>query len=248
MIIEKSPHHNFNNKTDNHSKIKKDNNDQVSDKSFNFWEWIKGAISPLQNLPVVSGIYSSVNSEDKNSDRDLVQSSTGGFLYGGPIGAMVGAGSWIFNKIFDKTPAEMVLDASGISKLWKENNAVLSIAQKSVDHEVTSNKNLLELSRNIDESKQNRNLNNNNEYSLISDQKNIDSPEKMIGIKNQLSKEELTKSKGMNIEYPKWTPNIEGKFGVKDEFKKSTQLPKPNAMYNIQPSLEPNKRLFDIKA
>ena len=41
-------------------------------------------------------------------------------MYGGPIGAMVGFGNWVFNKIFDKTPTELALDASGISNLWKD--------------------------------------------------------------------------------------------------------------------------------
>ena len=77
-------------------------------------------MNPLQNLPIISGIYSSVNSENEDSDRDLVQNSLGGFLYGGPIGAIVGFGNWAFNKIFDKTPTEMALDASGISDIWKD--------------------------------------------------------------------------------------------------------------------------------
>ena len=41
-------------------------------------------------------------------------------MYGGPIGAIVGFGTWAFNKIFDKTPTEMALDASGISDIWKD--------------------------------------------------------------------------------------------------------------------------------
>ena len=41
-------------------------------------------------------------------------------MYGGPIGAIVGFGNWAFNKIFDKTPTEMALDASGISDIWKD--------------------------------------------------------------------------------------------------------------------------------
>ena len=86
---------------------------------FSFWNWFKGLVNPLQNLPLISGIYSSVNSENEESDRDLVQNSLGGFLYGGPIGAIVGFGNWAFNKIFDKTPTEMALDASGISDIGK---------------------------------------------------------------------------------------------------------------------------------
>ena len=69
--------------------------------------------------PLISGIYSSVNSEDESSDRDMVQNSLGGFLYGGPIGAIAGFGNWVFNKLFDKTPTEFALDMAGISKIWK---------------------------------------------------------------------------------------------------------------------------------
>ena len=69
---------------------------------------------------MISGIYSSVNSENEESDRDLVQNSLGGFLYGGPFGAIAGFGTWVFNKLFDKTPTEMVLDSTGISNIWKD--------------------------------------------------------------------------------------------------------------------------------
>ena len=108
MIIEKSPHHILNsNKAENVNVIEKNVKDTGPDKAnsdeFSFWSWFKGLVNPLQNLPIVSGIYSSVNSENEDSDRDLVQNSLGGFLYGGPIGAIVGFGNWAFNKIFDKT-------------------------------------------------------------------------------------------------------------------------------------------------
>ena len=51
----------------------------------------------------------------------MVQNSLGGFLYGGPIGAIAGFGNWVFNKLFDKTPTEFALDLAGISKIWKGN-------------------------------------------------------------------------------------------------------------------------------
>ena len=97
MIIEKSPF--YNKKIDlsreNHEKlIEKNQPKEVSEKNeFSFWSWFKGLINPLQNLPLVSGIYSSVNSESKESDRDLIQNSLGGFLYGGPFGAIL---LWVF--------------------------------------------------------------------------------------------------------------------------------------------------------
>ena len=124
MIIEKSPF--YNKKIDlgreNSEKlIEKNRSSQISEKDeFSFWTWFKGLVNPLQNLPLVSGIYSSVNSESKESDRDLIQNSLGGFLYGGPFGAIAGFGNWVFNKIFDKTPTELALDATGISDIWKE--------------------------------------------------------------------------------------------------------------------------------
>jgi hypothetical protein len=124
MIIENSPF--YNKKIDLSRKnseklIEKNQSAQVSEKDeFSFWSWFKGLVNPLQNLPLISGIYSSVNSESKESDRDLIQNSLGGFLYGGPFGAIAGFGNWVFNKIFDKTPTELALDATGISDIWKE--------------------------------------------------------------------------------------------------------------------------------
>ena len=125
MIIERSPHYNSNlNKVKNSelptNNLNEKNPIETDSEKFSFWGWFKGLVNPLQNLPLISGIYSSVNSENEESDRDLVQNSLGGFLYGGPIGAIVGFGTWAFNKIFDKTPTEMALDASGISDIWKD--------------------------------------------------------------------------------------------------------------------------------
>ena len=125
MLIEKSP---FYNKPNDLSVDSKTNSNKgilekkIEGDESSFWSWFKGLVNPLQNLPIISGIYSSINSKDENSDRDMVQNSLGGFLYGGPIGAIAGFGNWVFNKIFDKTPSEMALDVSGISNLWKEND------------------------------------------------------------------------------------------------------------------------------
>ncbi len=103
------------------SKISKNSDSLVPNKEEkSFWDWFRGLVNPFQNLPIISGIYSSINSEDANSDRDLVQNSLGGFMYGGPIGAIAGFGNWIFNKLFDKTPSELALEFTGISKLWKD--------------------------------------------------------------------------------------------------------------------------------
>ena len=101
-------------------KTQKSNKEDEAGNEKTFWSWFKGLINPLQNLPIISGIYSSLNSDNPESDRDLVQNSLGGFLYGGPFGAIAGFGTWAFNKIFDKTPTEFAFDFSGISNLWKK--------------------------------------------------------------------------------------------------------------------------------
>ena len=106
-----------------------------------FWDWFRGLVNPFQNLPIISGIYSSINSEDSKSDRDLVQNSLGGFLYGGPIGAIAGFGNWVFNKIFDKTPSELALDVTGISNIWKDEKPIeskISEQNKIDDNKISS--------------------------------------------------------------------------------------------------------------
>ncbi len=140
MIIERSPHYNPNLNKEKNSElltnsVKEKNPIQADPEKLSFWRWFKGLVNPLQNLPLISGIYSSVNSENEESDRDLVQNSLGGFLYGGPIGAIVGFGTWAFNKIFDKTPTEMALDASGISDIWKD--------ERVEDNQLAKNKEIL---------------------------------------------------------------------------------------------------------
>ena len=148
MIIENSPFHISKNKV---SPVKENtgskNQHLFNDKKvnepgkdgFSFWDWFRGLVNPFQNLPIISGIYSSINSEDSKSDRDLVQNSLGGFMYGGPIGAIAGFGNWVFNKIFDKTPSELALDASGISNLWKDDKKKES--QIAENNKIDDNKN-----------------------------------------------------------------------------------------------------------
>ena len=105
---------------------------------FSFWNWVKSTINPLQNLPIISGIYSSMNSNDKNSDRDMVQNSLGGFIYGGPFGALAGFGNWVFNKIFDKTPSELALDLTGISRFWKSDASFNNKKKESDENNLVS--------------------------------------------------------------------------------------------------------------
>ena len=148
MIIENSPFHITKNKI---SAVKENtgpkNQQLLNDKKvnepgkddFSFWDWFRGLVNPFQNLPIISGIYSSMNSEDSKSDRDLIQNSLGGFMYGGPIGAIAGFGNWVFNKIFDKTPSELALDASGISNLWKDDKK--NESQIAENNKIDDNKN-----------------------------------------------------------------------------------------------------------
>ena len=145
MKIENSPFYITNNSNNVRKdlKVSSENNSELNvtqekkidnNENFSFWDWFRGLVNPFQNLPIISGIYSSVNSEDSKSDRDLVQNSLGGFMYGGPLGAIAGFGNWIFNKIFDKTPSEFALDATGISNLWKEDKNSEKIAHKKSDY------------------------------------------------------------------------------------------------------------------
>ena len=147
MIIEKSPFYNKKidlSKESSEKLIEKNQASKISDKEeeFSFWSWFKGLVNPLQNLPLISGIYSSVNAENNESDRDLIQNSLGGFLYGGPFGAIAGFGNWVFNKIFDKTPTELALDATGISDIWKEDGKELGLAAKNNNISINDNKKL----------------------------------------------------------------------------------------------------------
>ena len=147
MIIEKSPFYNKKidlSKENSEKLIEKNQATKISDKEeeFSFWSWFKGLVNPLQNLPLISGIYSSVNAENNESDRDLIQNSLGGFLYGGPFGAIAGFGNWVFNKIFDKTPTELALDATGISDIWKEDGKELGLAAKNNSISINDNKKL----------------------------------------------------------------------------------------------------------
>ena len=147
MIIEKSPFYNKKihpNKENSEKLIEKNQATKISEKEeeFSFWSWFKGLVNPLQNLPLISGIYSSVNAENNESDRDLIQNSLGGFLYGGPFGAIAGFGNWVFNKIFDKTPTELALDATGISNIWKEEDKELGQTAKNNNKSIDDNKKL----------------------------------------------------------------------------------------------------------
>ena len=87
MIIEKSPFYKpkiLPNTAETLSINNKENSDisniQNNPEKFSFWNWFKGLVNPLQNLPIISGIYSSVKSDEESSDRDMVQNSLGDFF------------------------------------------------------------------------------------------------------------------------------------------------------------------------
>ena len=189
-----------------------------------FWSWFKGLINPLQNLPIISGIYSSMNSDNPESDRDLIQNSLGGFLYGGPFGAIAGFGTWAFNKIFDKTPTEFAFDFSGISNLWKKdkekpiktavidgegglsmkiskldkNNPANKLIDKDIDNILKSRK---ELSIREDKTlNQNSKIIQTNKIAMDKPVINSDDQKKVIENKPSFRKIEFN--------YPEWKPQL----------------------------------------
>ena len=229
MKIENSPFHitrnkisnvNSSSQTNNNTKEIINNEDKKTENSF--WDWFRGLVNPLQNLPILSGIYSSMNSDDSKSDRDLVQNSLGGFMYGGPIGAIAGFGNWVFNKLFDKTPTELALDFTGISNLWKDddqskNKKILAsndLDKKSVNSNGSSvntvgewwkkNKNIdravTAVSQNsMPDNKQANNTSINNQKSIL-DKYSLDQNSKKINI-NQNEIIKYNKSQNISNEF-----------------------------------------------
>ena len=200
------------------------NTNEVEDEN-TFWSWFKGLINPLQNLPIISGIYSSLNSDNPESDRDLVQNSLGGFLYGGPIGAIAGFGTWAFNEIFDKTPTELAFDFSGISNLWKKDKEEMIETTNNdkkigISTEISQiNKNLINKpekininqilkskKESIDSSNQKSNINSN-----IAQNKKIelDKPVVKSNFNNEKVLEKDTEFRKIEFNYPQWKPSPE---------------------------------------
>lgn len=209
MFIEKSSYHPINKKVHLNRNIVDQNLDSQKEnifqgESFNFLKWMKGLVNPLQNLPIISGIYSSINSNEKDSDRDLVQNSLGGFLYGGPFGAIAGMGNWVFNKVFDQTPTELFFKVTGISKFWKDDVVSSSkVANKSENFESIENVKNKSIQKNL------VNLENQN---LVTNIKKSESSKSKIEITNNILKEEKKNlnnqknGKGIEFLYPKWKP------------------------------------------
>lgn len=200
MFIEKSPNHpNYKrNQLINSNKfedIKKNKINKTQNETFSLLKWIKGTVNPLQNLPIISGIYSSINSEKKESDRDIIQNSLGGFLYGGPIGAIAGFGNWIFNKAFDKTPTELFFDITGISNIWenKENKSKV-IAQ------LNKNKKPTPIFKQ-------EGINVTSVKELNSQTESVNTTKKAISSKNEKLSNTNNKQHMIEFDYPKWIPD-----------------------------------------
>ena len=202
MFIEKSPNHpNYKrNQLINSNKFEDINKNKINktqNETFSLLKWIKGTVNPLQNLPIISGIYSSINSEKKESDRDMVQNSLGGFIYGGPIGAIAGFGNWIFNKAFDKTPTELFFDITGISNIWenKENKSEV-IAQ------LNKNKNSTPIFKQ-------ENITAPSVKELNSQTEVVNTAKKPLSSKNEKLIKTNKKQDIIEFDYPRWLPNEE---------------------------------------
>lgn len=234
MQINNSPFHISNRKISSVEKIPNDNQfdnklskEPIQNDGFSFWKWFRGLVNPLQNLPLVSGIYSSINSDDSKSDRDLIQNSLGGFMYGGPIGAIAGFGNWLFNKVFDKTPTELALDFTGISNLWKND--------KKDKTELVSNKSL--------ESKKNKDE--------IQDMVSVDSREWWNkNLSNSASKlkidynvKEKKFSSSINTEDTKTNLNKNKVALISDKYELSERI-EPQKLKNFD--IKTNQKIYDI--
>ena len=251
MRIDKSPFHpNFSSLVNNKNLIKNSNleksiqvntlnsssNLENKKNTFSLLRWIKGLLNPLQNLPIISGIYSSLNSENKESDRDLVQNSLGGFLYGGPIGAIAGFGNWVFRKIFDKTPTELAFSLTGINKIWEKEKPLTGQIAKNNKKENIENK--LDIgSIDLELTKA------NNKKRIISKNSLNNNLENISNNKTKNNKfEEIGK---IEFGYPKWIPPENNE---KKSYKKSLNLSMINNTYKSVNSSHTKKSLVEIRA
>ena len=255
MLIEKSPFYPTNNKIKKidfdkkiNFKVKEDDSktDKETKGSFNIIKWIKGVINPLQNLPIISGVYSSINSEDAESDRDMVQNGLGGFLYGGPIGAIAGVGNWVFNKIFKNTPTEMFFSVTGISNLWKgkpeeekkivsETKDLKNIQTNNLTDKITMKS---KVSPRLDS--QGTVNKNNTENDKILSQKNHTLMNSVI---NKNLEDSKSKEKIIEFNYPKWEPTHKEYLDNKN---KNLNLSMIKSIYSNMNSKKPNN--IEIKA
>ncbi len=263
MLLEKSSFHISKTSVQPSEDLKKGSNAEninVDKDQNSFWSWFKGLVNPFQNLPIISGIYSSMNSENPDSDRDLVQNSLGGFLYGGPIGAIAGFGNWVFNKLFDKTPTEFAFDFSGVSNIWKKKNdtniekanneleedfkKTSSASLKQIESRETSNR--LSARQLIEPRETSNRLSarqQNNQRNLV--KKGAILPIDLSKTENlQNNKTPKLEFRKIEFKYPEWTPPVK----ISEQ---SNPLNKPKKyfydnMINSDQNVE--KRLFNIDA
>ena len=216
--------------------------EDLNEEGFSFWKWFKGLVNPLQNLPLISGIYSSVNAEDENSDRDLVQNSLGGFLYGGPIGAIAGFGNWVFNKIFDKTPTELALDASGISNIWKdEDQKKENVIAKSEPKIITGNEKKLHMQLTSSNDFFNNSQKNNKNLASLQNSINLQSETKkdIILQKENPTNQLIISQKSVGTDVRKDLANLQNSINSQSELKKDIILPKENSTNKLIISQKP---------
>ncbi len=250
MRIDKSPFHpNFSSLVNNKNLIKNSNLEKSTEENtlnsvsnvenkkntFSFLRWIKGLVNPLQNLPIISGIYSSLNSENKESDRDLVQNSLGGFLYGGPIGAIAGFGNWVFRKIFDKTPSELVLSFTGINKIWEKEKPITGQIAKNKKENIENKLDIESIDLELIKANDKKRIISNNSFN-----NNIENTSSNKTKNNKF--EEIGK---IEFGYPKWIPpeNNEKKY-----YKKSLNLSMINNTYKSVNSVHTKKSVVEIIA
>ena len=219
---------------------------------FSFWDWFRGLVNPFQNLPIISGIYSSINSEDSKSDRDLVQNSLGGFMYGGPIGAIAGFGNWVFNKIFDKTPSELALDVTGISNLWKDDKSASSQVAEKNDIGNNKNSSMVVSQKNNYGEWWNRNQNTNVRHYAISSKNNLESTRQVNLKKTVIDNANNVIERNINKYTTKPTKPmvLENKQNMKMALESNSQLVKINnqisdSNYNNNENLKVDKEKFN---
>ncbi len=190
----------------NHKDIKSVENINVAQNSKksnkSFFDWIKGAINPLNHLPIVGTVMGFIKQDQKDS-TSMGQSLVGGLIYGGPFGMLTGIGGWIAkNILFNKKVEENVSiknqeieDNSNIknenieeisnnillNKKLEENVSIKN--QKIKDNSNIKNENIEEISNNIQLKEKNTvkdtntsdslNINNIQNFEKIAQNKNI---------------------------------------------------------------------------
>ena len=157
-----------------------------SNKSFS--DWIKGALNPLNHLPVVGTVMSFIKKDqDKTS---MGQSLIGGLIYGGPLGMITGVGGWIAKNIFFKNTEESVSiknenpeeNISIKNENTEENVSIKTKDNEEISHYLKKNDNL-----------QVTNRINNSRNMLTHGSKQIKNTDTLFQIKNAKSSNTINK-------------------------------------------------------